>query len=84
MTKIPITPVSLPLNLGIADSMEIEINHKIGNPEVALTVYLYDGNRLITITPYILNASEAVQSSWSLNLSPITDWVMSELGATKL
>jgi len=84
MSTIAINPVPLPLSLGTANHVSIHVSFTYGAPEIQVIVKYYDGSREILATPLTLNATTQTIDSWNIDVTPIKQWVLSEIGATEV
>lgn len=79
--KHPITPIQLPLGLGIARQIEIKVNYSIGDHTTDLIITFYDGNVVLNPSPLLVAVPAEQMQSWDYDFAPIVGWVCNQLGA---
>jgi len=80
MSKIDITPITLPLGLGKVDKIEIRVNYSIGDETTTLSVHYFNGSYEITqASPKLIAVPPEVMASWGYNFQKIIDWTLEQI-----
>lgn len=85
MSKVNIQPQPLGLNMGEVHSIQTRVNHTIGSTSVVLEVDLFDaGGFSILPSPRLIPVPQETLTAWGFDFSPVTAFVLNELGAEPL
>lgn len=82
MERIILKQTELGLGLGIAEGMEIRVNHTLGSTDVTLMIDYYSitGEKL-NASPLELPVPLDVLATWNYDFTPIKNWAISQVGA---
>jgi len=81
MAKFNIQPVHLPLGLDEANACEIQVHYSLGDEDVDLHVFFFNGNIKLNISPILIGVPREVLESWQLDFSAVRAWVVQQVGA---
>ncbi len=85
MSKVNIQPQALGLNMGEVHSIQTRVNHTIGSSNVTLEVDLFDANGFSLLpSPRLIPVPQDTLEAWAFDFSPVTEFVLQELGAEPL
>lgn len=85
MSKVNIQPQPLGLNMGEVHSIQTRVNHTIGSTSVVLEVDLFDeGGFSLLPSPRLIPVPQETLTAWGFDFSPVTAFVLNELGAEPL
>lgn len=85
MSKVDIQPQALGLNMGEVHSIQTRVNHTIGSSNVTLEVDLFDaGGFPLLPSPRLIPVPQETLAAWGFDFSPVTAFVLQELGAEPL
>lgn len=85
MSKVNIQPQALGLNMGEVHSIQTRVNHTIGSSNVTLEVDLFDaGGFSLLPSPRLIPVPQETLAAWAFDFSPVTAFVLQELGAEPL
>lgn len=83
--KVNIQPEPLGLNMGEVHSIQTRVNHTIGSSNVTLEVDLFDaGGFSLLPSPRLIPVPQETIAAWGFDFSPVTAFVLNELGAEPL
>ena len=82
MERIIIEQTELGLGLGLAEGMEIRVNHTMGSTDVTLLVdYFSITGEKLNATPLPIKVPPSVLADWGYNFDQIREWCLDKVGA---